>query len=154
MGLGNTLYRCNERPPLTSYQYRVGKAQLDKSRQMTLSRRLNSASLNEAIDNLTPNIVPIEGANIFWNYQYHVLKLSNPSEMDRIYDLMFNKGIHVMKEDVWDCTKYNFADLHYSECGVCASRNPGLLRIPNNSKLSKPLISTIGRYLVESLART
>ena len=73
-------------------------------------------------------------------------------KVNLIYDAMFSKGIHVMKEDVWDCTSYEFPGVDGSNCRIAQSRNPGLLRIPNNSFLCEDVVEKIAHNLSSELS--
>jgi hypothetical protein len=50
---------------------------------------------------------------------------------------MFKNGIHLMKEDVWDCSDYDFSRNIDGNFLVAKENNPSLVRIPNSSFLSK-----------------
>lgn len=149
MGMSSAPFDPYERPRLARYQERVGKVQFSRTREMTEKRRRNSFILDEKLRGNPRVKVLLEKPGCYWNYQYHVLDLGD--RMDRAFNSLFAKGIHVMKEDVWDCTDYGFSDLTVSECNVAQSRNPGLLRIPNNSFLSEERMTKIASAIVAAL---
>ena len=153
MGLGGPRFDPLERPPLASFQYRVGKIQLDKSRQMTESRRHNSRSLDQAARHHPRTIFSDESEDTYWNRQYHVIRFDHSEEMEEAYDFFFRNGVHVMKEDVWDCTEYQFPGITIKGHNVAQMFNPGLLRIPNNSMLTDSELSQICRCLQERPVR-
>jgi hypothetical protein len=77
---------------------------------MTLVRRHFSAMIDEA---LTPHASIVsfkEHEGCFWNRQYHVIDLGTSEYMNFVFDNLFKAGIHVMREDVWDCTKYDLLE--------------------------------------------
>jgi hypothetical protein len=55
-----------------------------------------------------------------------------------------------MKEDVWDCTDYEFSSGIASDCPVSQIHTPTLLRVPNNSMLTYNTIQKIAIELVKS----
>ena len=71
--------------------------------------------------------------------------------MNSVFDSMFSRGVHVMKEDVWDCTAYQFTGIERSDCLIEKSRNIGLLRIQNNSFLSEKETTKVASNLAEVL---
>ena len=135
MGMAQKEYDPGERPPLAEYQLRVGAVQFERVREMTEARRRNSAILDNVLGQSKRVTILKQEDGAYWNYQYHVIDLG--SKMNSVFDSMFSRGIHVMKEDVWDCSAYRFADLERSDCLIAKSRNIGLLRIQNNSFLSE-----------------
>jgi hypothetical protein len=70
--------------------------------------------------------------------------------MNFIFDDMFKKGFHLMKEDVWECTSYDFSNDIASDCIVSQTHTPALIRIPNNSLLTSATIEQIAIELVKS----
>jgi dTDP-4-amino-4,6-dideoxygalactose transaminase len=110
---------------------------------MTAIRRKYAKILDEKLKDLEDLDIPCEDANCRCNYQYYVVRVRNDTEK-HIFDDMFRKGIHLMQEDVWDCTSYEFAKEYYRECPVASSHTPGLIRIQNNSLLRPETISRIG----------
>jgi dTDP-4-amino-4,6-dideoxygalactose transaminase len=135
MGMAHKEYDPGERPSLAEYQLRVGAVQFERVREMTEARRRNSAILDDVLSQSKGVTIFRQEYGAYWNYQYHVIDLG--SKMNSVFDLMFARGIHVMKEDVWDCTVYQFPNIEGSDCLIAKSRNTGLLRIQNNSFLSE-----------------
>ena len=150
MGMGRKEYSPTERPLLAEYQLKVGNVQFERAREMTEARRRNSAIIDNALENSNGITILRQAEGAFWNYQYHVVDLGR--KMNLIFDAMFSKGIHVMKEDVWDCTSYEFPGVDGSNCRIAQSRNPGLLRIPNNSFLCEDVVEKIARNLSSELS--
>ena len=138
-----------ERPRLAAYQLELGAIQFIRARKMTEERRRNSNILDAALDSHTDATILKESKGVYWNYQYHVVDLG--SRMNEVFDNAFERGIHVMKEDVWDCTAYNFPGVERDSCPVASTRNTGLLRIPNNSFLSPETLNRIAADLLKIL---
>ncbi len=148
MGMGEQVFDPQERPPLATYQNAVGNSQFSRTREMTEKRRKYSSLFDEYFEG-HPNIKVLkEERGIFWNYQYHVVDVGD--ELDRVFSHMFSKGVHAMKEDVWDCTAYNFLGLGGAQCPIAKDRNRGLLRLPNNSFLSNAQIKIIAHTLLSA----
>ena len=60
-----------------------------------------------------------------------------------MYESMFREGIHLLDENVWDCSNYEFPiNLKYP-LPVTKSFSGKLIRIPNNSLLSEKNIENI-----------
>ena len=149
MGMNKEKYDPGERPGLAPYQHEVGAVQFARAREMTEVRRRNSAILDEALSRHKDVTVLRESTGVYWNYQYHVVDLG--ASMNRVSDTMFARGIHVMKENVWDCTAYKFPQAENLYCEVASTRNSGLLRIPNNSVMSEKKMIRIASTLLEAL---
>ena len=149
MGMEHKEYDPGERPPLAEYQLRVGAVQFERAREMTEARRRNSAILDDVLGQIEGVTILRQAQGAYWNYQYHVIDLG--SKMNSVFDSMFSRGIHVMKEDVWDCSAYQFTDIERSDCLIAKSRNIGLLRIQNNSFLSEKETKKIASDLSEIL---
>jgi dTDP-4-amino-4,6-dideoxygalactose transaminase len=150
MGMNEQRFDPHERPPLAAYQTAVGAVQFSRAREMTNIRRRHSTAFDEHfVDHPDTTVLP-EAPGIFWNYQYHVIDVGD--HLDRVFHYMFSKGIHVMKEDVWDCTAYGFPGIERTDFLVARSRNRGLLRLPNNSFLSGSQIKGIAQTLLGSLS--
>ena len=82
-----------------------------------------------------------EEKNCFWNNQYYVLYIEKG--VDEVYERMFEEGVHLLKENVWDCSNYKFPiELKYP-LSVTKSFSSKLMRIPNNSHLSTKNIENI-----------
>mgnify|MGYP001162600046 CR=1 FL=1 len=149
MGMNKEKYDPGERPDLAPYQHEVGAVQFARAREMTEARRRNSTILDEALSSHKDVTVLKESTGVYWNYQYHVINLG--ASMNRVFDTMFARGIHVMKEDVWDCTAHKFPQAENIYCEVASTRNSGLLRIPNNSVMSEKKMIRIASTLLEAL---
>ena len=150
MGMGQKEYDPGERPPLAEYQLRVGAVQFERAREMTEARRRNSAILDNVLGQTEGVTILRQAQGAYWNYQYHVIDLG--SKMNSVFDSMFSRGIHVMKEDVWDCTAYQFPEIKRSDCSIAKSRNTGLLRIQNNSFLSETATRKVASDLSKILS--
>lgn len=146
MGMNGNEFNLWERPKLSSYQLNFGFKQFSRTQVMTNKRRLNSKIIDQHLFGI-PNVkIFLESKNVYWNYQYHVIEIKEC--MNTVYKKMFDKGFHLMKEDVWDCTKYDFTyDNEHFPIGTGA--NKGLIRIPNNSLLSETTIIRISTHLKE-----
>ena len=145
MGMQHVTYDPRERPGLARYQLNVGAVQFARTRDMTETRRRHSATLDAAVADL-PHVTRFaEARDCYWNYQYHVVDLGRA--MHQVFDALFARGIHAMKEDVWDCTAYRLRNVRHGDCAVASSRNPGLLRIPNNSYISGARMRAIAAAL-------
>ena len=56
---------------------------------------------------------------------------------------MFKNGIHLLEENVWDCSNYKFKLHLNNDLPVTNKFSKNILRIPNNSHLSKNVIKKI-----------
>lgn len=146
MGMDGKTFNPSERPQLAPYQLEVGAVQFNRAREMTVLRRKNSMVLDSAMELHKDAILFKESKKSYWNYQYHVVDFG--SRMNEVFDKAFKQGIHVMKEDVWDCTNYKLQGVEVRSHRVATSRNKGLLRIPNNSFLSDQRIERIAATLL------
>ena len=131
MGLQEKRYDVWERPKLATYQWNVGLEQFKRSDNMIMKRRVYSKIINEELKNIPGITIFSEQEEIFWNYQYHIVRIDK--HMKDVFHCMFKKGIHLMQEDVWDCTKFDFP-LPQNSYPIGANANPCLIRIPNNSR--------------------
>ena len=148
MGMGGQPFDVWERPHLSAYQIRVGLTQFSRTREMTNRRREYSRVLDQRLESVdTVRVLP-ESADAFWNYQYYIIEVRGEGAMKKVSDRMFKRGIHLMEEDVWDCSAYDFSDQHEA-FEVGARANKGLIRIPNNSLLSPKHVEHIASVLVE-----
>ena len=88
-----------------------------------------------------------ESSDAYWNYSYYVIDAGE--HFKEIYDTLFDKGIHIMEENVWDCTKYNIPFSSNDDLETAKNRNANLLRIQNNSFLKEEdilfIIETINK---------
>ena len=65
---------------------------------------------------------------------------------------MFRQGIHLLADDVWDCSDYGF-DLEIRQpLNVTKFISKKLIRIPNNSYLSEQSIENIGLNIKQILS--
>jgi dTDP-4-amino-4,6-dideoxygalactose transaminase len=146
MGLMSSRYDEWERPILANYQLSVGNVQFGRSRQMTSIRRDYTNILNEKLcDNDDYELPDTDHEDIYWNCQYYVVSVKN--NMDGFFNQMFDKGVHLMKEDVWDCSAYEFSNGIIGNFPVAKKYNPTLIRIPNSSFLSKKDIVEIANQM-------
>jgi len=143
-GIQNEFYLW-ERPRLSNYQAAVGLVQFKRAEEMEGARRRYAGILDEGLRDVDTLILPKENSDCRWNYQYYVVHAKDGT--DKIFDRMYSRGIHLMREDVWDCTAYEFSKEFYRECPVASSRTPGLIRIQNNSLLREKDIRRIGNEL-------
>jgi len=138
-----------ERPRFSDYQASVGMVQFKRAREMTLVRRKYAHILDDKLKDIDFYTLPQENNACFWNYQYYVIGVENASVSETIFNRLFTRNIHVMKEDVWNCSRYDFAKPYFRECPVADRVTPGLIRIQNNSMLSLKDIEKIGDALWE-----
>tara|TARA_B100000795_G_scaffold175084_1_gene132240 strand:+ start:374 stop:1606 length:1233 start_codon:yes stop_codon:yes gene_type:complete len=136
MGLLSNKYDEWERPKLSNYQLSVGKSQFIRSSEMTKIRKSYSKLLNdELLDNDKFKLFIDGNDDVYWNCQYYVVSVKD--NMDEFYNQMFKNGFHLMKEDVWDCSDYDFSRGIKGNFSVAKEYNHTLIRIPNSSFLSK-----------------
>ena len=137
----DSLFDPWERPKQINYQYSVCCSQFSRIREMTDCRRKYSKILNETFRDSKNLRYFEEEKNCFWNNQYYVLHIEKG--FDEMYEKMFEDGIHLLKENVWDCSNYKFPiELKYP-LSVTKSFSSKLMRIPNNSHLSTKNIENI-----------
>ena len=134
MGVADKKFDPLERPPLKKYQLVSGISQLERCDEMNEKRKQNSNKLIKALEN-EKNIKTLSSYEEYkWNYQYHILILNN--DLNIFSKKLFNKGVHAMEENVWDCTKYNFKiENERDDFNITKKFNPKLIRIQNNSYL-------------------
>jgi len=132
MGVATDFFDPWERPKLSDYQLQVGLVQFAKRQSMMQKRRNYSKIIDDALEGVSQVKVLKEDKDVVWNYQYHVIGVEK--SMETIFHQMFDQGIHLMQENVWDCTGY-VKDNRGTNIFVGVSENAGLLRIPNNSLL-------------------
>ena len=150
MGLMSDKFDPWERPMLAKYQLHVGNSQFKRTREMTKKRIEYSAIFDNILSKSTAITILPCSDYCFWNRQYHVIKLETKEHMNFVFNDMFKKGFHLMKEDVWDCTAYEFSNGITSDCVVSKTHTPALIRIPNNSLLNRTTIELIAIELVKS----
>ena len=67
---------------------------------------------------------------------------------------MFKQGIHLLADDVWDCSNYQFPlEIKYP-LSVTKSFSNKLIRIPNNSYLSERIMKRIALNIKKILNRS
>ena len=136
MGLASNKYDQWERPKLSNYQLAVGNSQFNRSSQMTKIRQSHSKLMTSELSNNDKyKLFDSRDDDIYWNCQYYVVSVKN--NMNKFVDEMFKNGIHLMKEDVWDCSEYDFSRGFEGSFLVSKEYNPSLVRIPNSSFLTK-----------------
>jgi dTDP-4-amino-4,6-dideoxygalactose transaminase len=144
MGL-NAPMNIWERPYFSNYQAAVGLEQFKRARQMSEKRRTYAQMLSDCLKDI-PNIqCQFERPGCYWNAQYYVINVSKNSK--NVFDRMFARQIHLMQENVWDCTAYEFTQNYYKECPVASKHNNGLIRIQNNSLMKPSHIQYIANTL-------
>ena len=80
------------------------------------------------------------------NHQYFVIKIKN--DFQKVLNKVFNQGIHVMDENVWDCSAYNFEiENQGSKFEITKNYDGALLRIQNNSFLNHKQIEHIAKVI-------
>ena len=146
MGVAAESFDPWERPKLSDYQLRVGLSQFSRSQSMMKKRRHHSSIIDDALEGIKKVRVLKEDKDVVWNYQYHVVAIEDG--MDTIFNQMFDQGIHLMKEDVWDCSDY-VKDNSKIITPIGVKENAGLVRIPNNSLLSTKDV----KYIASTLKR-
>lgn len=146
MGMNGLDFDVWERPKLVSYQFYFGLCQFSRTRKMTEKRRAFSKILDQSLEGIENVKVFREDENAYWNYQYHVIEVKD--KMKEVFDIMFQRGFHLMQEDVWDCSTYGFIEGE-STFPVGQNANKGLIRIPNNSLLRESDIRNMSNHLRE-----
>jgi dTDP-4-amino-4,6-dideoxygalactose transaminase len=141
----NSKFNLWERPRFSNYQAGIGLAQFGRADRMNEARKEHSRILDEKLKDVKNLILPKKAGDCELNYQYYVVHAKKGA--DEICHKMYAKGIHLMKEDMWDCTNYAFAKEYYRACPVASSRTPGLVRVQNNSFLNRKQVIRIGEEL-------
>ena len=146
MGMKDNIFNPKERPHLSKYQTAIGLSQIERCEEMTSSRRKNSQILQKILSN-SKNIQVINNhSNNNWNHQYFVIKIEN--KFQKILNKVFSQGIHVMDENVWDCSAYNFEiENQESRFKITKNYDGTLLRIQNNSFLNEKQIEHIAKII-------
>ena len=146
MGMKDNIFNPKERPHLSKYQIAIGLSQIERCEEMTSSRRKNSQILQKILSN-SKNIQVINNhSNNNWNHQYFVIKIEN--KFQKILNKVFSQGIHVMDENVWDCSAYNFEiENQESRFKITKNYDGTLLRIQNNSFLNEKQIEHIAKII-------
>ena len=146
MGMNGVDFDVWERPKLGSYQLNFGLSQFSRTREMTEKRRFFSKILDQSMEGIENVKIFRENENVYWNYQYHVIEVKG--KMKKVFDMMFQRGFHLMQEDVWDCSAYDFTE-DDDTFPVGENANKGLIRIPNNSLLRESDIRNMSKHLRE-----
>tara|TARA_B100002019_G_C20977161_1_gene454020 strand:- start:159 stop:614 length:456 start_codon:yes stop_codon:yes gene_type:complete len=149
MGMKNKIFDPQERPVLSKYQLSVGISQLKRCEEMNMKRKKNSLYFEEKLkDNQNIRVVNNHKTDN-WNHQYFVILVKN--NFEEFYKKLFNSGVHVMDENVWDCTKYDFEiENKNNSFSVTNKVNGNLLRIQNNSFLKKKQIEFIVEKIIDA----
>ena len=137
----DSLFDPWERPKQINYQYSVCCSQFSRIREMTDCRRGHSKILNEIFRDSKNLRYFEEEKNCFWNSQYYVLYIEKG--VKKMHEDMFEEGIHLLDENVWDCSNYDFPIKLKYPLSVTKSFSSRLMRIPNNSRLSKKNMENI-----------
>ena len=150
MGMEKNTYDPFERNDLKKYQIEIGIKQIKKNKHMTEKRISHSHFLNEGLCD-EKNIKLINcNSNSKGNYQYYVIEIRKNAK--KIFKNLFSNGIHVMEEDVWDCTSYGFKIENPNDNFEQTKKsNLNLIRIQNNSYLNEKLMSKILLEIKKSL---
>jgi dTDP-4-amino-4,6-dideoxygalactose transaminase len=149
MGMKNELFDPRERPNLSKFQIAIGLSQLERCDEMTMIRRKNSQNLQTEFSKLNNIKVINNHFNNNWNHQYFVIQIKN--NFEKVFNKIFNKGVHVMDENVWNCASYNFdIENKKSNFEITNKYNNSLLRIQNNSFLNDYQIKHIAKIIADS----
>tara|TARA_B100001250_G_scaffold401609_1_gene413678 strand:- start:1007 stop:2260 length:1254 start_codon:yes stop_codon:yes gene_type:complete len=153
MGMEEIVYNPLERNDLKKYQIEIGIKQIKKNKRMTEKRISHSHFLNKGLFD-EQNIRLINcNSNSKGNYQYYVIEVKKNAK--NFFNNIFKNGIHVMEEDVWDCTNYGFKIENPNDNFEQTKKsNPNLIRIQNNSYLNKKLINKILLEIKKNLNET
>ena len=142
----NIKFNPIERPYISKYQICAGISQLKRCEKMNDIRRKNSILLQEKLkDNKNIRIIN-DHLKKNWNHQYFVISIRQ--NFKDTFNKIFNSGIHVMDENVWDCTKYSFEIENINEEFI-NTKNFGetLIRVQNNSLLKREQIELIAQQI-------
>lgn len=149
MGIKNNLYDPLERPKLTKFQLSIGLNQLERCEEMNNIRKKYSQILQLKFEK-NNNIEVIN--NHFkegYNHQYFVIFIKK--NYKKIYEKIFNSGVHIMDENVWNCTKYGFDIENINEDFPVTNKFDGqLIRIQNNSYLNINQIQQISKKVLDA----
>lgn len=145
-GIGNEkIYNPWERPQQINYQFSVGISQFNKIREMTIKRKKNSSILDSLLKKNKKISFLKEGKNVFWNNQYYIIYSKN--NLESLYEQMFKQGVHLLYENVWDCSNYKLKvkinDPLINTKNICKN----MIRVPNNSMLSENQMISIGEKI-------
>jgi dTDP-4-amino-4,6-dideoxygalactose transaminase len=146
MGLRTNKFNPKERPKLSKFQLTIGLSQIKRNDEMEKKRRENSQYLQSKIAHLKNIKIINNHFDQDWNHQYFVINVNK--NFEKIYEKIFKEGIHVMDENVWDCSKYNFQIENKNKIFEISRKYTGLLRIQNNSKLNFKSIDNIANVII------
>jgi len=150
MGMKNLPFDPKERPKLSKFQLKIGINQIKDSLDMKIIRRKHSRYLQARLEKSKKIKIINNHYKGDWNHQYFVIFIKE--NFNNVYNNIFKKGIHVMDENVWDCSEYNFElENKFSEFENTKKFNKGLLRIQNNSFLNIKQIEHIADVILDSV---
>ena len=150
MGMKNLPFDPKERPKLSKFQLKIGINQIKDSLDMKIIRRKHSRYLQARLEKSKKIKIINNHYKGDWNHQYFVIFIKE--NFNNVYNNIFKKGIHVMDENVWDCSEYNFElENKFSEHENTKKFNKGLLRIQNNSFLNIKQIEHIADVILDSV---
>jgi len=149
MGMKNVTFDPKERPKLSKFQISMGLSQLHRCEEMKLKRRRNSQYLQSKLVNSKKIKVINDHFSSNWNHQYFVIKINK--DFDKIFNKIFENGVHIMDENVWDCSKYNFKiENKEKDFEVGRKYDGSLIRIQNNSFLKIKEIDKIASIIIKT----
>lgn len=149
MGMKDIKFDPMERPHLSKYQVSMGISQLKRCDEMNNRRRNHSLFFEEKLKNNENIKIINDHKKDNWNHQYFVILVKD--KFNEVYKKLFDSGVHVMDENVWDCTKYNFEIENKNVSFSNTNKFDGsLLRIQNNSFLKKKQIEFIAEKIIDA----
>lgn len=136
MGLKNKRFDPKERNNLNKYQLEFGISQLDNYEQTKKIRIENTKYLQKELSGLKNISFLSYNPNTNWNYQYFIIRIN--TDYEDFNKKLFQKGIHAMEENVWNCLDYNYSIENKNEnFDICKDYNSKIVRIQNSSYLKK-----------------
>jgi len=136
MGLKNKRFDPKERNNLNKYQLEFGISQLDNYEQTKKIRIENTKYLQKELSGLKNISFLSYNPNTNWNYQYFIIRINK--DYEDFNKKLFQKGIHAMEENVWNCLDYNYSIENKNEnFDICKDYNSKIVRIQNSSYLKK-----------------
>lgn len=149
MGLKNKLFDPLERPVLSKYQLSIGLSQLNRCDEMNNLRRKYSIILQNKLKKNSKIKVINNHFKKDYNHQYFVILIKK--NFKKIIAELFRLGIHVIEENVWDCTKYGFKIENINQnFPITKKFNSKLVRIQNNSFLNENQINKIAEKVLNA----
>ena len=130
-----------ERSILTNMQASVGLVQLNKKDEMISRQRDHARILNEAFKDSKVITPFVEKKGEFNNFLYYIIRL--PYDAESFVDQALLKGLYLMRENVWNCNDFAFAQDYRQVCPVAKEIQPLLVRLPNSSLLSDKHIEKV-----------